>query len=69
MQTIAFFEGKNNVPKSFCPEILKCLPDEVTKVVLEPFIHIIIPQGATKLPKSTLVILVADEIKRVNISN
>lgn len=65
IQTIAMVELKNNFPLKFSREILKCLPDNVAKVILKP--HNNFNGNSTiSLPKSSIVIFIADDVKEVS---
>jgi hypothetical protein len=59
MRTIAMIELENNFPPNFCREILKCLPDDVTKIVMnfqvDDFENKII-----FMPKESIIIYVVD---------
>ncbi len=83
MRSILLVEQKNDFPKTFSAEILKCLPREVNKVILRPLrlvldklIEIQGKQWVTKfhfdhllrkIPKESLVILVSDEVEKVRV--
>lgn len=62
MQTIAMIELENNFPSNFSREILKCLPDEVAKVVMMPHTHVF-RNNTIKLTKESMIIYVADRIE------
>lgn len=66
MQTIVLIELENNFPLNFNREILKCLPQNVAKIVLKP--HIDFYRNKTfSLSKSSMVIYVADKIRKVSL--
>ena len=66
MRTIALMELQNGFPKTFSAEILKCLPKEVKKLILQP--HELFDRNYSLqniLPKESMVIYVADKIEKV----
>lgn len=67
MQTIAFVELENNFPSSFSAEILKCLPTNVAKLILQPRSRDVEGNESMILPKQSMVIYVADSVSWVRI--
>jgi hypothetical protein len=65
MRTIAIIELENNFPPTFSREILKCLPDDVAKILMQP-INNIHKNNTIFLPKESMVIFVADKIEKVS---
>lgn len=65
MRTIALIELKNNFPKKFSRDILNCLPERVSKVIMSPNDK---RNNRISLPKTSMVIYVADNVEKV-ISN
>jgi hypothetical protein len=66
MQTIALVELENNFPKCFTREILKCLPEDVAKVVMMPFKIVTGTYFSSPLSKSSMVIFVVDHTENVS---
>lgn len=64
MRTIALVELENNFPSNFSQSILKCLPNFISKVVLNPHNHFDFNSTFT-LPKESMVIYIADKIEKV----
>lgn len=65
MQTIAMVELENEFPPGFSRGILKCLPPDVAKVILNP--HVFERYNITmQLTKSSMIIYVADKMDKVN---
>ena len=63
MRTIALIELKNYFPSGFSEEIIKCLPENVGKIVSsdsDVFHH-----SSFSLPKESMVFYVVDEIEKV----
>ncbi len=66
MKSILLVEFQNEFPKTFSAEILKCLPREVSKVILGPRKLLFDNDHMLKeIPKESLVILVSDEVEKV----
>ena len=72
MWSIVLVELKNDFSKTFSAEILKCLPKDVIKKILDPrkfkvklILSILFDGFLMKIPKESLVILVLDEVKKV----
>lgn len=63
-RTIALIELENKFPHSFSSDILKCLPDDVTKLIIQPHSHIFM-NNTISVSKSSIVIYVADKVEKV----
>lgn len=65
MRSIALIELENNFPSSFSSDILKCMPENLAKVLIQP--NIGFHKNITfMLPQSTIVIYIADKVKKVS---
>lgn len=64
MNTIALIELENNFPHKFSSEVLKCLPNYVTKVIMNPHTHAS-GNSTILLSKSALIIYIADKVEEV----
>lgn len=62
MRTVAMVELENNFPHEFSNEVLKCLPIDVTKMILNPHAD---EETQLILPRQTMVIYVADKVEWV----
>ena len=65
MKTIALIELENGFPKTFSRKILKCLPHEVSKVVM--MAHSNIFDDKRIMTKGSMVIFVADNLNDVSL--
>lgn len=63
MTTIAVIELENNFTLNFISEILRCLPNNVSKIISTQQNNL-----SVSLTKSSLIIYVADVIEKVKIS-
>lgn len=64
MRTIALTELENNFPSNFSRQILKCLPNQVAKVIINPHSHFDY-NSTLMLSKESMIIYVADKIEKV----
>lgn len=62
MRTIGVVELKNKFPPQFSREVLKCLPQDVSKVILNPHTHYN-KNKTLILPKESMIIYVADIVQ------
>jgi hypothetical protein len=63
MRTIALIELENNFPQEFSSEILKCLPENVSKVISTHPGNFLM-----NLTKLSLIIYVVDKIDEVSVN-
>jgi hypothetical protein len=56
MRTIVLVEFQSEFPPTFSRKILKCLPENVAKLVIQP-------DNSIFLPKSTLLIYIGDKFE------
>lgn len=61
MQTVGFVELENDFPSDFSRKMLKCMPHNVSKLILNPHDHFY-RNTTMKLTKQTMVIYVANKV-------
>jgi putative heme iron utilization protein len=65
MRTIAMVELESDFPSTFSREILKCLPENVAKLIIQPHTHQF-ENNSISLGKHSMVIYVADKVEEVS---
>ncbi len=65
MRTIALVEVTHDFPPEFTSEILKCLPDQVSKIILKPHSHVSWNTSII-LSKESMIIYVVDDFNHVS---
>lgn len=65
MQSIAIVEYKNDFPPEFGEELIKLLPEDISKVIIRPENHWF-HNSTLRLTKSSMVIYIVDKIDSVS---